>query len=528
MRRLTAAGLLPCFALFGLAATAADQPDVDRAVQAMGGPALSQVRTIVVKGETRHLDPGQTVKAGGEYRLADNSTFTESRDLAAGKSRTEWYRKMLYPAPREYKFTEVIADGVGYVNGVDSTARVKQSLDTNQQTMSGSRVAASTREFVRSSPTLLAQMQQQPARVAKLPDQKIGQETFPAVRYQSGQNTFIVLFDRSSGLPARVRTLDYDSLQGDSTYDLVLSDWRQAGPIKYPYKQVYQLNGGNVIETAITDVTVNPALAADAFSIPPEMRVGAPKIATGDVPYQWVLRRQFIGVYLDSDAMTYDPKSGPGPHLVDLAPGISQMVGGTHNSLIVEMDTFLVSFDTPISEQLSKWTMEQAAKKYPGKPFKYVVLTHHHMDHTSGIRNYAAAGATVVVAKGNGQYFVKALSSPDALGRDAPKKPFKPEVVETDGRYVITDGKREVYAYLIENPHAEGMLIGYIPDAKLGFVADLWSPGRDALPAKPTPALMAVVAGVKKWGIEPTRFAGGHGSVGDYAPLAKLAATAAP
>jgi len=31
-----------------------------------------------------------------------------------------------------------------------------------------------------------------------------------------------------------------------------------------------------------------------------------------------------------------------------------------------------------------------------------------------------------------------------------------------------------------------------------------------------------VVNGVRKWQIEPTRFAGGHGSVSDYQPLEKL------
>jgi hypothetical protein len=34
---------------------------------------------------------------------------------------------------------------------------------------------------------------------------------------------------------------------------------------------------------------------------------------------------------------------------------------------------------------------------------------------------------------------------------------------------------------------------------------------------------MSVVSTVKRAGIEPARFAGGHGGVADYAPLAKLA-----
>jgi hypothetical protein len=34
---------------------------------------------------------------------------------------------------------------------------------------------------------------------------------------------------------------------------------------------------------------------------------------------------------------------------------------------------------------------------------------------------------------------------------------------------------------------------------------------------------MSVVTAVRKTGIQPARFAGGHGSSGEYAPLSKLA-----
>jgi hypothetical protein len=147
------------------------------------------------------------------------------------------------------------------------------------------------------------------------------------------------------------------------------------------------------------------------------------------------------------------------------------------------------------------------------------------MDHSSGVRSYAAEGATLLVGQGNGEFFKKVLASPATLGADAPKQKIDVPVVEVTGSYLISDGKRDVGAYLIENPHAAGYLMGYVSDAKLGFVTDLWSPGRDPLPAKINPGLLSVVNGVKKWNLQPERFAGGHGSVGEYAGLAKLAET---
>jgi len=53
------------------------------------------------------------------------------------------------------------------------------------------------------------------------------------------------------------------------------------------------------------------------------------------------------------------------------------------------------------------------------------------------------------------------------------------------------------------------MMMGWVPDAKLGYVTDIWTPG-PPLPAKPNPGLMAVVNTVKAAGLQPERFAGGQ------------------
>lgn len=165
-----------------------------------------------------------------------------------------------------------------------------------------------------------------------------------------------------------------------------------------------------------------------------------------------------------------------------------------------------------------------ARARYPGKPVKYLVLTHHHMDHAGGLRAYAAQGATIVAGRGTTAHYRRVLAAPFTRNPDLPSRDLRSTpVVEVANKHVLTDGSREVHAYVIEpNPHAEGLLIGYLPETRLGFVTDIWSPGAGAPPDKLTPALAALVAGVKRAGIEPQRFAGGHGAVADYAPLAVL------
>jgi glyoxylase-like metal-dependent hydrolase (beta-lactamase superfamily II) len=499
---------------------------VSRAVQALGGAdALAGVKTLSTKGTVRQWEPEQSSAAGGEMRFACESVFEAVTDVGSGATRVDWSRKFAYPAPRSFTFTEVVTPTAGYVAGIDSNGRTKQSLESKPpaHAMSGLRLAATQRELRRGSAVLLLEMLRNPDRVTAAGDVTVAGAAYPAVDYRAGDQTLTVMFDRTTGLPARIRTLDYDNIWGDVTYDLVLSDWQAIDGVRVATTRKYELNGRVVSETKIASGKVNGAVASDLLAIPDAFKTGAAKPATGAVPYQWVIRRQFIGIYLDSDVPSYDTRATSGLRLVELAPGVQHVVGGSHHSLLVEMRDHLIVFDAPVTDWHSNWVLGAARTKFPGKPVKYVVLTHHHMDHAGGIRGYAAQGATLIVGKGNGDHFKRVLAAPftrnpDLAARDLSRTP----IVEVAERHVITDGQREVHAYRIDNPHADGLLIGYVPDARLGFATDIWSPGAGPLPDKLNPGMAALVAGVKKAGISPARFAGGHGSVADYAPLAAL------
>jgi glyoxylase-like metal-dependent hydrolase (beta-lactamase superfamily II) len=183
-----------------------------------------------------------------------------------------------------------------------------------------------------------------------------------------------------------------------------------------------------------------------------------------------------------------------------------------------------VVFDAPIGELQSRWTIDAAKAKYPGKPVRFLVLTHHHMDHAGGARTYVAEGATVVVGAGSGAHFARVFKAPHRVDGDALEKAPRPaDIVEVADRKVLSDGKREVEIHRVENPHSDPMLIGYVVDARLGFVTDLWSPGRDKLGEKPTPGQAAVVAAMRKLGLQPERFAGGHGTTAEYGALEAIA-----
>jgi glyoxylase-like metal-dependent hydrolase (beta-lactamase superfamily II) len=517
------------FSMLGLLSCATgpsrEQGLVNRAVDAMGGAdALASVKTISAKGTSKQWEPEQSDVPGGEMRFANESSFDAVLDRTRRAARYDYEKKFAYPAPRTYKYSEIVTPDAGYVLGIDSTARNAQNTQMNPpaHAMSSVRLATTQRETMRGTASgLLLNMRNNPDQVQPAPDVVVGGVAYPAVSF----GPYIVAFDAQTGLPARVRTLDYDNVWGDVNYDLVYSQWRDFGGIKIPMHRNYELNGRVIAETTLMELSINPPVDSAKFDVPAAVRANAPKPATGNVPYQWVLRRQFIGTYLDSENLSYDSRAaGGGLRLQELAPGVQHVVGGSHNNLLVEMNSYLVVVDAPVTDAQSNWVIDAARAKYPGKPIRYLVLTHHHMDHAGGVRAYAAQGATLVVGQGAGEHFRKVLAAPFTRNPDLrPTDLGRTPVIEVADKYVISDGRREVAAYRIDNPHAKAYLIGYVPDAKLGYVTDLWSPGRDPLPAKITPPLAAVVAGVKKHGIEPARFAGGHGSTGDFAPLQKLA-----
>lgn len=496
-----------------------EQSLVDRAVSAMGGAErIAAIRTVAVKANVKHWEPEQSDVPGGEARFAAQSTLEVVQDRGRRASRSDWVKNFAYPAPRTFTFSEIVTPQAGYVLGVDSSGRNAQSMKMTPpaHSMSGHRLATTQRESRRNSQTLLlTQMQASPDKVQPASD--IG--SHPAVSFDG----FIVAFDPASGLPSRVRTLDYDNVWGDVTYDLVLSDWREFGGVKIAMSRKTELNGRLVIDTTFTDVQINLAVDAARFEVPAALSADAARPAIRHIPYQWVIRRQFIGVYMDSDNASYDTRGSQGLRLQEVAPGVHQVQGGTHNSLVVEMSDHLIVMDAPVTDAQSLWLVGQTRARFPGKPIRVLVLTHHHMDHTGGLRGILAEGGTLVVGQGAGAHFRRVLAAPMTRNFDLPARSFHmTPILEVPESHVMSDSTgRQVIVYVMDNPHAKGMLMGWIPHAKLGFVTDIWSPG-PPLPAKPNAGLMSVVNTVKRAGLEPERFAGGHGSIADYQSLTRL------
>jgi glyoxylase-like metal-dependent hydrolase (beta-lactamase superfamily II) len=208
--------------------------------------------------------------------------------------------------------------------------------------------------------------------------------------------------------------------------------------------------------------------------------------------------------------------------MAPLAPGVWLARGGSHNSFVIEMADHLVIFEPPFFEERSEEMIAAAKQSAPGKPIRHIVLSHFHDDHMGGVRTYAAEGAIVVVHASAGDY-IRAV-----LGQRRTLEPDRLEMARRDGRQgqpvvrlvedamTLTDGTREVKLYHAPNNHSSGMLVGYVPDARVVFTADLVS---DTFPLIPVLA-SAVHELIQDNALAVEMIACGHGNVMPYAQLA--------
>ena len=492
---------------------------VRQAVAAQGGAAgLRGLTGLAVRGDARFWEPGQSHAPGGEARFLGTATFEIIWDLAGGMARTNWDRDQQYPPPAaKLKFTETLSPATGFVTD-----------NNGSQPMSGIRIAAQLRELERASPRLLLKAMDNPGNVRGMEPQQLGDRSLPAVSLMDGGTNFVILFDPATHLPAAIRTRDDDNISGDSNYDLVLEGWKSAGPARVATSLSYRINGTEVAKLNYATVTPNPAFPADAFAVPAAVRAAAHPPATGNVPYQWVLRRLFLTRFLDSDAIIYP--AGGGLKLVELAPNVQHVQGGTANNLIVAMKDFLVVFDAPYGELQSRWTIDAAKAKYPGKPIRYLVLTHHHMDHAGGMRTYAAEGATIVVPSQSKEYFEKIVRAPHTLVPDElQKNPRTAVIYGVFENMTIKDETAEIRLYNLASgaetaprtatPHVDGMLIGHVVESKLIYVTDLISPRGS--PIERSGDTIAVGNGLREFDVpDGMIFVGGHGTTVKQADIA--------
>ena len=264
------------------------------------------------------------------------------------------------------------------------------------------------------------------------------------IDYVTNDGARLALYiDQETGLLSKFETLITDRFSGDSVFDTRFTGQRKVGNYIVPARRVRLLGGEVIDDFGYTDVAFNTELRPETFKVPEGMRV-----------------------------ITFPQPTPVTKH----ADKIYTTNAGGYNVLFVDFNDHIFVMEAPGTDRVSLQAIEQIKKTIPGKPIKYVAVTHHHDDHAGGIRTYMAEGATLIITPGEQQFFkkvsaVRFKADPDSLTRKPSEPKFEPV---QNGKRVLTDGTTTVEIYDIgTGPHAEGMLVAYFPQHKMIYQGDL-------------------------------------------------------
>jgi glyoxylase-like metal-dependent hydrolase (beta-lactamase superfamily II) len=211
-----------------------------------------------------------------------------------------------------------------------------------------------------------------------------------------------------------------------------------------------------------------------------------------------------------------------------LADGVWLVGGGSHNSMAVEFRDFICVIEAPLNEARSLAVIAEVNRLIPNKPIRYVVNTHHHFDHSGGLRTYLAQGATIITHQGNLDFYRKAMFvpggwtlQPDRLARFYPmftlarNLPLEP----VNQKYVLSDGVRTLDIHPLQGSiHNQNMLIAYLPKEKILVNADSYSPER---PPQQNPNMLTLYQNMQRLKLDVAQHVPIHGRAGTNDELLK-------
>ena len=167
----------------------------------------------------------------------------------------------------------------------------------------------------------------------------------------------------------------------------------------------------------------------------------------------------------------------------ELADGVWYLAGQSHHSVLVEFPTYGALVEAPQNDTRALAVIARARELLPAdKPLRYLVNTHHHFDHSGGLRAAVAEGLTVITHEINADWYRSVVARPHTVQADHLAQNPAELMIETvtgDEVFELSDGNRVMQIRRLQNdPHNEGMLVVYLPAERILIEADVYSPPR--------------------------------------------------
>jgi len=151
-----------------------------------------------------------------------------------------------------------------------------------------------------------------------------------------------------------------------------------------------------------------------------------------------------------------------------------------------------------------------------------VVVTHHHFDHSGGVRAAVAEGLSVTAHMSTAPFFQSAITRPHTIVPDALAKSPKPLKFEgVDEELQLKDGMQTMELYHIDgSPHADTLLMAYFPRERILVEADVFTPG-----ATVAPYAANLMENITKRKLRVDKIVPIHGTIAPFSDLQKVVGT---
>lgn len=481
-----------------------------KAVAALGGAeALQGFSSYAIESSGARFELDEHLMPGDVDEIP--VTFTSTTHYDAGSESVRIDVSRVRPVG-EHQATMIINGQVGAITGQDA-----QFGPPGAAPLTSDRWAAILREQALLNPHIAFRDQLTEGSVIEVGDELLDGVNHHILIIEDQVAPVRLHVNADTGSLARLSTIETDHLRRDVPVEVMYDGWAQTGgSVAFPDSITLTVDGETVHRETRSSVAVNAPREDGLYDFPEGVSPVHDETlaAWGRNGHQNYRIMASIGF----------PRSGDDTNVEaeELAPGVFHVRGGSHHSLVVEQETGVVVAEAPMHERRSGAVIEWIESTFPGKPVSHVIATHHHTDHTAGLRTYVGGGATAVVHEAAEAFFAGIFDRPSALRPDAlHDNPIGAniETMPADGSYSIADANLSVEVHPLPNDHAADMVMIYVPAAGVVFVSDVYNP----IPgAPPGPGGQAVRTAIEAAGIDVSSIAGGHGTTIDYATFQEL------
>ena len=423
---------------------------ISDAAAALGGrDRILAVKTLVIEGAGHDMGVGQAQRydeLGLQSDVGQIRDYKRAYDLANGRARFEATRELQYPFYQG-------EGGAHQVQGLDGNVAFNVAANGNTTRVFAPQAINARRvEFLRHPLTIVRAALDPAAKLANVRNQGDNR----LVDITTNGVTVTLAIDSATKLPTRVVQMTDSATLGDTSVETRFGDYRNVSGLQLPTRFTTKTDRFPSADLRILKQTVdgnvgNLAAPASVASAAPPANAGQP--ATSPVTVQ------------------------------EVAKGVWFITGTTHHSLLAEFSDHLMLIEAP-NEERTLAVLAKARDLRPNKPVTTLLVTHHHNDHTSGVRTAVAEGVTEIVThKSNVAYINEVLKRPHTINPDrlAKKPSVKPvKVIAIDDEGVVKDNAMTINLYhILDNTHADSMVMIYFPAGRILTEADVYMPNDD-------------------------------------------------